>query len=172
MLEKVDLGRKLSKERYKEILPKLQSKLYDIEHALFQAGIPVVIVFEGWAAAGKGSTINVLTKRLDPRGFRAVPVTPPRTAEMGYPWLRRYWLKIPAYGQTVVFDTSWYRRVLIDRVGKLTYLGGLHLASPDQRFGGLSGLAAHDAARRTVGVYLCRDAQDRGHDRQLLERAL
>lgn len=119
MLEKVDLGRKLSKERYKELLPKLQSKLYDLEHTLFQAGIPVVIVFEGWAAAGKGSTINVLTKRLDPRGFRAVPVTPPRTAELGHPWLRRYWLKIPAYGQTVVFDTSWYRRVLIDRVGKL-----------------------------------------------------
>ena len=55
MLEKVDLGLKLSKERYKELLPKLQTRLYDLEHAVFRAGIPVVIVFEGWAAAGKAA---------------------------------------------------------------------------------------------------------------------
>jgi len=49
---------------------------------------------------------------------RVVPVSPPRSSEMRYPWMWRYWQKIPAYGQTVIYDTSWYRRVLIDRVGK------------------------------------------------------
>jgi polyphosphate kinase 2 (PPK2 family) len=47
-----------------------------------------------------------------------VPITPPRTAEMRYPWLWRFWLKIPARGQIVALDTSWYRRVLIDRISK------------------------------------------------------
>jgi polyphosphate kinase 2 (PPK2 family) len=119
MLEKVDLEITYPKEKYKQLLTGLQQRLFELEYAIFRAGIPVIIVFEGWAAAGKGSTINVLSKRLDPRGFRVVPITPPRTQEMLYPWLRRYWLKIPAFGQTVVFDTSWYRRVLIGRTQKL-----------------------------------------------------
>ena len=87
-------------------------------HAAFQRQIPAMIVFEGWAAAGKGGTINVLTERLDPRGVRVVPISPPRSSEMRYPWMWRYWQQIPAYGQTVIYDTSWYRRVLTDRVAK------------------------------------------------------
>lgn len=118
MLEQINLNQSLSKVVYKRRLPQLQSRLYDLQHAIFTEHIPVAIVFEGWAAAGKGSTINILAERLDPRGFRVVPITPPRTAETRYPWLWRFWLKIPAYGQMVVYDTSWYRRVLIDRLNK------------------------------------------------------
>jgi polyphosphate kinase 2 (PPK2 family) len=118
MLEQINLDQSLSEAEYKRRLPQLQVRLYDLEHAIFRANIPVAIVFEGWAAAGKGSTINVLAERMDPRGFRVVPITPPRTSETRYPWLWRYWLKTPAYGQIVVYDTSWYRRVLIDRVTK------------------------------------------------------
>lgn len=118
MLEQIDLSVSSSKAEYQEKLPVLQARLYDLEHALFQARIPAMIVFEGWAAAGKGSTINVLSARLDARGFRVVPITPPRTAETHYPWLWRFWQKIPARGQMVMFDTSYYRRVLIDRVEK------------------------------------------------------
>jgi polyphosphate kinase 2 (PPK2 family) len=47
-----------------------------------------------------------------------VPILPPRSFETRFPWMWRYWQRIPAYGQTVIYDTSWYRRVLIDRVGK------------------------------------------------------
>ena len=118
MLEQIDLSLSLSKAQYQRRLPQLQARLYDLEHAVFTSGIPVMIAFEGWAAAGTGSIINALAERLDPRGFRAVPITPPRTAEMRYPWLWRFWQKIPAYGQIVVYDTSWYRRVLIDRINK------------------------------------------------------
>jgi polyphosphate kinase 2 (PPK2 family) len=116
MLEYVDLDEATAKDDYKRRLEPLQQRLYDLQAAVFRARVPVAVVFEGWAAAGKGSTINVLAGRLDPRGFRVVPITPPRTAEQAYPWLWRFWLKIPAYGQMVVFDSSWYRRVLIDRV--------------------------------------------------------
>jgi polyphosphate kinase 2 (PPK2 family) len=118
MLEKINLNLSISKAEYQRRLPRLQGRLYDLEHSIFSAGIPVAIVFEGWAAAGKGHTIRVLAERLDPRGFRVVPITPPRTAEMQYPWMWRFWLKIPASGQIIVYDTSWYRRVLIDRVAR------------------------------------------------------
>ncbi len=118
MLEQIDLKQSLDKAEYVTLLPRLQQKLYDLHHDIFEARIPVVAAFEGWAAAGKGSTIQTLVERLDPRGFRVVPITPPRTAETHYPWLWRFWQKIPAYGQMVIFDTSWYRRVLIDRIKK------------------------------------------------------
>ncbi len=118
MLEKVDLSLTVPKTVYKRRIAELQERLYDLVHAAFQSQIPAMIVFEGWAAAGKGGTINVLTERLDPRGVRVVPISPPRSFEMRYPWMWRYWQRIPAYGQTIIYDTSWYRRVLIDRVGK------------------------------------------------------
>jgi AMP-polyphosphate phosphotransferase len=116
MLEHIDLNQAVAKDEYKRRLEPLQERLYDLQGAVFRARVPVAIVFEGWAAAGKASTLNVLAERLDPRGFRVVPITPPRTLEKAYPWLWRFWLKIPAYGQMVVYDTSWYRRVLIDRI--------------------------------------------------------
>jgi polyphosphate kinase 2 (PPK2 family) len=116
MLEHIDLTQAVPKDEYKRRLEPLQERLYQLQGAVFRARVPVAIVFEGWAAAGKASTLNVLAERLDPRGFRVVPVTPPRTLEKAYPWLWRFWLKIPAYGQLVVYDTSWYRRVLIDRI--------------------------------------------------------
>lgn len=118
MLEYVNLDLALQREEYKERLGPLQQRLYELEHAVFDAKVPVIIVFEGWAATGKGRLINLLAERLDPRGFRVVPITPPRTAETRYPWMWRFWLKIPARGQMVAFDTSWYRRVLNDRLNK------------------------------------------------------
>lgn len=116
MFDLLDLSLKLDKAAYREQLPRLQSRLYDMEQALFQAHVPVVVVFEGWAGTSKIGTISQLTRRLDPRGFRVHPITPPRTYETQYPWLYRFWLKIPACGQITFFDRSWYREVLEDRV--------------------------------------------------------
>lgn len=118
MLEYVNLEQTLPKEEYTARVKVLQQRLYELEHAVFESKVPVLIVFEGWAATGKGRLISILAERMDPRGFRVVPITPPRTAETRYPWLWRFWLKIPARGQMVAFDTSWYRRVLIDRINK------------------------------------------------------
>jgi len=90
MLEQINLDQALSKTEYKRRLPRLQARLYDLEHALFNERIPTIVVFEGWAAAGKGGAINVLAERMDPRGFRVVPISPPRTAETRFPWLHRF----------------------------------------------------------------------------------
>jgi AMP-polyphosphate phosphotransferase len=116
MLENINLKRKLSREEYKQALPALQQRLYDLENACWEHGVPTVIVFEGWDAAGKGTAISALTQRLDPRGFKLYPITMARTYEQRRPWLWRFWLKVPNRGEMVIFDRSWYGRVLEDRV--------------------------------------------------------
>jgi polyphosphate kinase 2 (PPK2 family) len=120
MLEKIDLTRKLSKKEYRERLPRLQRRLYDLEKACWDAKIASIIVFEGWDASGKGTSINLLTSRLDPRGFKLYPIQAPRTFEMRMPWLWRFWLKTPNHGEMAIFDRSWYGRVLVERVEGLT----------------------------------------------------
>jgi polyphosphate kinase 2 (PPK2 family) len=115
MLEQIDLDVALSKRDYKQQLPELQARLYDMEQAVLEARVPVLIIFEGWAGTAKVSTIGSITRRLDPRGLRVHPITPPRTYEQQYPWLYRFWLKIPSYGQIAIFDRSWYREMLAER---------------------------------------------------------
>lgn len=115
MLDQIDLDRAIDKREYKERLRTLQARLYTMQQALFQAGRPALIVFEGWAGTAKVSTIGQLATRLDPRGLRVHPITPPRTFETMYPWLYRFWLKIPSSGQLAIFDRSWYRQVLAER---------------------------------------------------------
>ena len=116
MLENVNLEKKLSREEYARALPVLQERLYDLEKACWDNGYPTVIVFEGWGACGKGKAIAALTQRLDPRGFRLHPIVSPRTFEQQYPWLWRFWLKVPNRGEMLIFDHSWYGRVLEERV--------------------------------------------------------
>jgi polyphosphate kinase 2 (PPK2 family) len=120
MLEKVDLTKKLSKAEYKAQLPHLRGRLYDLQKACWDANIPSVILFEGWDAAGKGTSINLLTQRLDPRGFKLYAIQEARTYEKHMPWLWRFWLKLPNYGEMAIFDRSWYGRVLVERVEELT----------------------------------------------------
>jgi polyphosphate kinase 2 (PPK2 family) len=120
MLEKVDLTRAIPKEEYKARMPALQASLYDLQLSTSEAGLPSVIVFEGWEAAGKGTCINVLTSRLEPRAFKLHVIQEPRTHELHMPWLYRFWQRIPSYGQMAIFDRSWYRRVLEERVEKIT----------------------------------------------------
>lgn len=120
MLEKVDLTKKLSKKEFKARLPRLRNRLYDLQKAAWDGAIPTIILFEGWDAAGKGTAINLLTQRLDPRGFKLYAIQAPRTTELHMPWLWRFWLKVPNYGQIAIFDRSWYGRVLVERVEGLT----------------------------------------------------
>ena len=112
MLGQLDLDRHIEKEEYRRRLPALQARLYAMEQALLGTRVPVVIVVEGWAGTSKIGAIGVLMRRLDPRGLRVHSITPPRTSETHYPWLHRFWLKTPSYGQIAIFDRSWYREVL------------------------------------------------------------
>jgi polyphosphate kinase 2 (PPK2 family) len=116
MLEKIDLNKKISKKEYKNVFPRLRMKLYALQKASWDAEIPVIILFEGWDAAGKGTSIQNLTSKLDPRGFKLYPIRAARTYENKRPWLWRFWLKIPGKGEWTIFDRSWYGRTLVERV--------------------------------------------------------
>jgi len=118
VLENVNLKLKISREEFKKTLPALQRRLYDLEKASWNAGVSSIVIFEGWDAAGKGGSISTLTQRLDPRAFKLHSTLPPRTSELNYPWLHRFWLKVPNRGEMVIFDHSWYHRLLDERVEK------------------------------------------------------
>jgi polyphosphate kinase 2 (PPK2 family) len=120
MLEKIDLSKKFDKRAFKQIMPELSNRLYIVQKASWDANIPVIILFEGWDAAGKGTSIQKLTSPLDPRGFKLYPIRAARTYEKKHPWLWRFWQKIPARGEWAIFDRSWYGRVLVERVEQLT----------------------------------------------------
>ena len=77
--------------------------------------IPVMIAFEGYGAAGKGLQIGNLIQALDPRGFKVYAVKNETEEEWMHPFMWRFWTKIPEKGRIAIFDTSWYRRVMIER---------------------------------------------------------
>ena len=120
MLEKVDLTKKISKEEYKGKMPQLEARLGRLQRECKALGIPVLIVFEGFGAAGKGLQIGYLIQSMDPRGFEVHPIKNETEEERMQPFMWRFWPKTPARGRIAVYDGSWYRRVLIDRFEKRT----------------------------------------------------
>jgi|WetSurMetagenome_2_1015567.scaffolds.fasta_scaffold01355_14 AMP-polyphosphate phosphotransferase len=118
LLTQADLTKKLDKKKYKSEMPRLQLRAGELQRALHEKGVPVIIVFEGWGASGKGTQINNLILSLDPRGFNVNLTKPPNEEEYMRPFLWRFWLKMPSAGRIAIFDRSWYRRVLNDRVEK------------------------------------------------------
>lgn len=120
MLEKIDLSKKADKETYKQVMDETGARLGVIQRECKAAGIPVIIVFEGMGAAGKGVQINSLIQALDPRGFSVYASNQSNEEERMRPFLWRYWTKTPAKGRIAVFDRSWYRSVQIDRFDKVT----------------------------------------------------
>jgi AMP-polyphosphate phosphotransferase len=119
MLDKIDLSKKVDKKTYKKVMSILEDRLFEVQKASWDANIPVVILFEGWDAAGKGTSIQKLTSPIDPRGYKLYPIRAARTHEKKYPWLWRFWLKTPARGEWAIFDRSWYGRVMVERVESL-----------------------------------------------------
>lgn len=114
-LNHVDLTRALDKEEYKTKLAKYQGKLNRLAWKANEQQISGVLVFEGWDAAGKGSCIRRVTQALDPRLYRVVPISAPTDEERAHHYLWRFWRAIPRDGTFVVFDRSWYGRVLVER---------------------------------------------------------
>ena len=112
MLMEVERSKLTEKQQAKAEIKALQKELADLQQPLRQAGIPVIILFEGWSGAGKGRAISKLISRLDPRGFQVYPDTEPEPAELRRPYLWRYWNTLPARGQMAVLDRGWYRELL------------------------------------------------------------
>jgi len=120
MLEKIDLSKKVDKKTYRRVMDEAEEKLGLLQRKCKDAGIPVILVFEGMGAAGKGVQINRLIQALDPRGFDVYACDRPTEDEQMRPFLWRYWTKTPAKGRIAVFDRSWYRSVQVDRFDGLT----------------------------------------------------
>ena len=76
----------------------------------------MAIVFEGSDAAGKGGAIRRVTGALDARYWRVVPIAAPTEEEHAQPYLWRFWRRLPRRGNVIIFDRSWYGRVLVERV--------------------------------------------------------
>jgi len=116
MLKNVNLKRKLTRDEYKRVVPDLQQRLFGLEKACWDNSVSSVVVVEGWDGAGKGGAIAALTQRMDPRGFKLYPITRPSAEERLRHWLWRFWMKVPDRGDMVIFNHSWYYRVLDARV--------------------------------------------------------
>jgi polyphosphate kinase 2 (PPK2 family) len=116
MLETLDLDKTIEKEAYDKSFRDLRDKLRGLQQACFDAKIPVMVLFEGWDAAGKGDSIEKLVSRLDPRGYKVHPIYEPLEEERLRPFLWRFWTRIPGRGEIAIFDRSWYGRVLVERV--------------------------------------------------------
>ncbi|MEO0818848.1 MAG: polyphosphate kinase [Pseudomonadota bacterium] len=119
-LDALDMEARLGERAYEKKLAKLQHKLVQIQQAYLFSSRSAVIVFEGWDAAGKGGTIRRMSSVLDPRGFKVWPIGAPRAYYTDRHYLTRFFERLPPNGTLTVFDRSWYGRVLVERIEKLT----------------------------------------------------
>lgn len=121
-LEDLDYQARLADDEYDHLLEEWQGRLARaVRHRRFNT-LPLVLLFEGQDAAGKGGTIRRVTHAIDARQFRAIPISAPTPEELARPYLWRFWRDLPQPGRVVIFDRSWYGRVLVERVEKLTPL--------------------------------------------------
>lgn len=116
ILSDVDLNKEITREEYDKKLKKLQKEAEKLQYKLYTLKKPVVIVFEGWDAAGKGGAIKRLTKKIDPRGYDVYSISKPTDHENKFHYLWRFANNIPKTGHITIFDRSWYGRVMVERV--------------------------------------------------------
>ena len=116
LLAHVDLTRRLTDAEYARALETHQAKLSKLAWAAYKKKRSMVLVFEGWDAAGKGSAIRRVTQAMDPRLYRVVGIAAPTDEERAQHYLWRFWRHLPRAGYSTLFDRSWYGRVLVERV--------------------------------------------------------
>jgi polyphosphate kinase 2 len=107
---------KLKGKDYLEQLQQLHVELVRLQDWVQQTGAKVCIVFEGRDGAGKGGTIKAITERVSPRVFRVVALPAPTEREKSQMYMQRYLPHLPAAGEVVIFDRSWYNRAGVERV--------------------------------------------------------
>jgi len=112
----VDFEKALTKKQYKKQLAKLQRKLAELQIKLKKSDKAMVLVFEGWDAAGKGGCIKRVTQALNPRGYKVFPVPAPTSEEKSHTHLWRFAKNMPDPGQITIFDRSWYGRMMVEPI--------------------------------------------------------
>src|SRR5260221_9671436 len=108
--------RSVQEDEYKPKLKEAQLRLLNFQRELSETKRSLIIIFEGPDAAGKGGAIKRVTERLDPRLLRVHSIVKPTAEEYQHHYFWRFWNKLPLHGQTVIFDRSWYGRLLVERV--------------------------------------------------------
>jgi polyphosphate kinase 2 len=106
----------LKRKDYDKALAKLHVELVKLQEWVKHKGLKVCIVFEGRDGAGKGGTIKAITERVSPRVFRVVALPAPTEREKSQMYAQRYVPHLPAAGEVVIFDRSWYNRAGVERV--------------------------------------------------------
>ena len=106
----------LDNKTYEKELKKLHVELVKLQQWVVAKGLKVCIVFEGRDGAGKGGTIKAITERVSPRVFRVVALPAPSAREKSQMYVQRYFSHLPAAGEIVIFDRSWYNRAGVERV--------------------------------------------------------
>ncbi len=107
---------KMSRKKYEAELRKLQIELVKLQEWVKYKGLRIVVIFEGRDAAGKGGIIRRITERVSPRVFRVIALPVPSDRERTQLYLQRYLQHLPAAGEVVLFDRSWYNRAGVERV--------------------------------------------------------
>ncbi|MFV0412950.1 MAG: polyphosphate:AMP phosphotransferase [Oscillospiraceae bacterium] len=116
MLKNTAKAEKLPKEEYKKEIAALQEKLSVLQHTVKENGVPVVIVLDGWGAAGKGTLLAEIIETMDPRNYKVKSTLTPTPQEARFPFLQRHWASIPQHGLFSIFDRSSYPEASIDRL--------------------------------------------------------
>ena len=116
MLESVDLTRRLGPKAYRKRVAEQQLRLRGLQFRMYERKMPVLALFEGWDAAGKGGAIKRVTETLEPRGYTVSSFAAPRGEEKSHHYLWRFWRALPRAGHLGIFDRSYYGRVLVERV--------------------------------------------------------
>ena len=106
----------VGRQEYEDAVSDCQARLKACQYSLFKRRVPLVIVYEGWDAAGKGGSIKRLVQPMNPRGYSVVPVSRPNDDEIAHHYLWRFYRRLPSAGDICIFDRSWYGRVLVERV--------------------------------------------------------
>jgi len=106
----------LSRKDYEAALRKVHVELVKLQLWVAHTGAKVCIVFEGRDGAGKGGTIKAITERVSPRVFRVIALPAPTEREKSQMYMQRYLQHLPAAGEVVIFDRSWYNRAGVERV--------------------------------------------------------
>ena len=112
----IDHSLAIDPESYKKTLRALQARLFRLENIMFQKRVPLILMYEGWDAAGKGGNIKRVAQALDARAYNIFPSPAPTKPELNHPFLWRYWTRLPKAGHVGMYDRSWYGRVLVERV--------------------------------------------------------
>ncbi len=139
----------MKRKEYEKHLGELHEELVALQEWVVRKGAKVCIVFEGRDGAGKGGTIKAITERVSPRVFRVVALPAPTDREKSQMYLQRYVPHLPAAGEIVIFDRSWYNRAGVERV--------MGFCTEEQVRGFFKGVPLVERAMVDSGIVLLKD---------------